>query len=119
MAIAAWQEWPWWEYAFLSDGSPVSWLSSALLAAGAAVALNLTVARRLRGVVGILLPPALAVLVLDEQFQGHERLKEAVGPGALATIPMIAVGIGGVFFLVAVLKQMLRPARIKPSLRAV
>jgi len=42
MAAAALADWPWWEFAFRSDLSPVSWLSGALLLANAAVALSLT-----------------------------------------------------------------------------
>jgi hypothetical protein len=37
MAAAALANWPWWEFAFHSDMSPVSWLSGALLLANTAV----------------------------------------------------------------------------------
>jgi hypothetical protein len=52
MIVAAYQEWPWWEYAFLSDNSPVAWLSSALLVANAAVALGLTLSGSLTRFIG-------------------------------------------------------------------
>jgi hypothetical protein len=88
-------EWPWWEYAFLSDDSPLAWLSSALLFANAAVALMLTVMRLLPGSLGALVTMALSFLATDEQFLLHERWQETVG-GVLAFVPTILVGVGGV-----------------------
>ena len=66
-AVAA--EWPWWEYAFLSDQSAVSWLSNALLMADAAVALTLTLSRSMPTAWGAILAAALATLSVDEQFR--------------------------------------------------
>ena len=98
MAVAAWQALPWWEYAFLSDGSPVSWLSSALLLANAAVALNLTLGRSLPSPPGSILALSLAVLAVDEQFLLHERFKESVGP-SIGDAPTVLVGVGGIVLL--------------------
>ena len=102
MAIATAAEWPWWEYAFLSDGSPVAWLSGALLAANAAVALNLTITRALPRGLGYVLSIAIALLALDEQFQLHERVKAYTSAGDL---PTFAVGVGGVVFAAALAKS--------------
>jgi hypothetical protein len=94
-------EWPWWEYAFLSDRSAVSWLSSALLIANAAAALTLTVSRSLSVAWGALLTTSLTWLALDEQFLLHERWKEMTGPG-LGNVPIVMIGIGGVVFVTGV-----------------
>ena len=99
MAVAAWQSMPWWEYAFLSDDSPVSWLSSALLLANTGVALTLTLSRGLPMPLGSLLALSLAVLAIDEQFLLHERFKESVVP-SLGNAPTFVVGVGGVVLLV-------------------
>jgi len=40
MIAGALADWPWWEYAFRSDLSAVSWLSSALLPANSTVAFS-------------------------------------------------------------------------------
>jgi hypothetical protein len=98
MVAAVWADWPWWEYAFLSDDTPVSWLSSALLISTATAALMLTLSRSLTPTVGCCLTTALAFLSLDEQFLFHERWKEAVG-GFLGNLPTATVGIGGVAFV--------------------
>jgi hypothetical protein len=78
---AAAMSWPWWEYAFLSDDSPMAWLSSALLLASAAIALSLSVSRSLPSRFGGLLAGALACLALDEQFRLQERMKVAPAAG--------------------------------------
>ena len=104
MMVSAYAAWPWWEFAFLSDGSPVSWLSGALLAANAAIALNLTVTGSLPSRLGYALAAALAALAVDEQFQLHERLQESAEFGALGHLPTWLVGIGGLAFLVALLR---------------
>ena len=103
MAVAAWQAMPWWEYAFLSDDSAVAWLSSALLLANAAVALNLTIGRSLPSTLGSLLTLALVALAVDEQFLLHERIKESLPP-ALGEAPTVLVGIGGVIALAALVR---------------
>ena len=103
-AAAAAMSWPWWEYAFLSDDSPMAWLSSALLLANAAVALNLSVSRSLPPRFGGFLAAALAYLALDEQFRLHERMKETIGTGRWADMPVLLVGAGGLVFLVILLR---------------
>jgi len=100
MAAAAWREWPWWEYAFLSDGSSVAWLSSALLMANAAVALSAALTRVLPLAAGSCLSAALAFLAIDEQFQVHEQFKSNVGGSGLGDAPTLLVGVGGVAGLV-------------------
>jgi hypothetical protein len=108
MAIAAWQSQPWWEYAFLSDDSPVSWLSSALLLANAAVALKLTLDGSLGRLFGAVLALLLAALALDEQFMLHEWFKytyadpaspERLLPAIVGDLPTLLVGAGGVVLL--------------------
>ena len=101
MAWAAWDALPWWEYAFLSDDSPVSWLSSALLIANAAVALNLSLTRMLPPFIGGSMAPALTLMALDEQFLLHERFKASVP--AVGNAPAVLVGIGGLGILVVLL----------------
>jgi hypothetical protein len=109
MAGAALTDWPWWEYAFRSDMSPVSWLSSALLLANAAVALTLTLGAALPRALGAALSAALAALALDEQFQLHEQLQESFAAGRFGRAPTVAVGIGGVIAAVMLLRA------VKPS----
>jgi hypothetical protein len=99
MAAAAWREWPWWEYAFFSDGSAVAWLSSALLLANAAVALSATLVRALPPVSGGGLSAALALLAIDEQFQLHEQFQAALGTSPLRHAPTMTVGVGGIIVL--------------------
>lgn len=107
-AASAAAAWPWWEYAFLSDDSPLAWFSSALLLANAAVAMNLTVSRMLPARLGWLLSGALGFLALDEQFRLHERLKDAIGRRGLADLPTWAVGVGGILCLIALLRIVTR-----------
>jgi hypothetical protein len=104
VAISVSTEWPWWEYAFMSDNSPVAWLSSALLVANAAIALNLAVSRGLPAGPGYMLAAALAMLACDEQFQLHERLKFSIGGGAAGNAPAWLVGIGGLACLVVLMR---------------
>jgi hypothetical protein len=104
VAVSVFAEWPWWEYAFMSDESPVAWLSSALLVANAAVALNLALSRSLRPGPGYTLAAALAMLAVDEQFQLHERLKSSTGGGAAGNAPTWLVGIGGLACLAVLMR---------------
>jgi hypothetical protein len=111
MVIAAWLSQPWWEYAFLSDDSAVSWLSSALLVANAAVALNLALTGALPFAVGSIIAASLAILSADEQFLLHERFKESVPPWA-GNAPTVLVGIGGIVVLVLLNRSVrAQPAR--------
>ena len=109
---AALADWPWWEFAFRSDFSAVSWLSSALLLANAAVALSLTLSRLLPRLLGSALTLALTLLALDEQFQLHERFQESALTGRFGRAPTFLVGaIGIVFAIVLLLTVKSRPAR--------
>jgi len=73
--VAAWMalRWPLWQSAFRSDGSPLSWLSSAQLFAGSWIVLSGQ--RRLPPAAMLWLGIALLGLSLDEQFQWHELWK--------------------------------------------
>jgi hypothetical protein len=106
MVCAAWREWPFWEYAFISDGSAVAWLSSALLAANAAVALSVTLMRALPSALGGGLSAALAYLAIDEQFQLHERFKNRVGTSPLGEAPMVIVGAGAIVVLLLLWRRL-------------
>ena len=99
MSLAAWSSQPWWEYAFISDDSAVSWLSSALLMANAAVAVNLAVTGALNVPLAVMLALALAVMSADEQFLLHERFK-ALAPPWMGDGPTVLVGVGGVAVLI-------------------
>lgn len=109
MTAAAWASLPWWEYAFLSDDSPVSWLSSALLMANAAVALNLALTRSLQPVLGSVIAAALAVMSADEHFLLHERFKQSV-PVWMGDGPTVLVGVGGVGVLILLNRSVKAPA---------
>lgn len=107
MLVAAWEYSPWWERAFRSDDSPVSWLSSALLVATATLAGKLTSDRVFKPKTGTILTLAMLVLALDEQFQLHERFKFGLAPhwGGerwpwIGDVPTLLVGVGGLLFLV-------------------
>jgi len=113
MVSAAWREWPFWEYAFISDGSTVAWLSSALLVANAAVALSVTLMRALPSIAGAGLSAALAFLAVDEQFQLHERFKNRVGTSRFSEAPMVMVGVGAIVVLVVLWRRLpTRTARV-------
>lgn len=121
MAVAAWQSLPWWEYAFLSDDSPVAWLSSALLVANAAVAFKLTLDRSLSRLFGGALSMAFVGLALDEQFMLHEWFKYTYASGGataglvqapVGDLPALFVGLGGLLMLIAFVRVVSRkPAR--------
>jgi len=93
LVLAVRTAWPLWDYAFFSDDSPVSWLSSALLAANAGVALvaafGAPVPRRFG-----LLAVALAGLAVDEQFHLHERAQESFGDGIVMAYAALLVSGG-------------------------
>lgn len=75
MALAFAWYWPTPELAFVSDNSPVSWLSSAQLWAIALVALRLGADRSLPVLASVWLASAMIVLACDEQFMLHEHWK--------------------------------------------
>jgi hypothetical protein len=110
MAAAALANWPWWEFAFRSDMSPVSWLSSALLLANAAVTVSLTLCSALPRALGTTLSATLALLALDEEFQLHERLQDSFIAGRFGHAPTVAVGIGGIIAAVALIRTIRPPA---------
>ncbi len=110
VAVSMWMYMPWWELALRSDKSPVSWLSSALLFACAALALQIgaaqvAISRRF----SVWLAIAMLALALDEQFMFHEQWKhhcfEWLGwCGAaiegqvdwLGDAPMLIIGLVGI-----------------------
>ena len=75
IAISAWAYMPWWELAFRSDASPVSWLSSALLFACAALVLKIGAQRGLTPALSSWLVVSMLAMALDEQFTFHEYWK--------------------------------------------
>src|ERR1700678_1721116 len=75
VAISAWAYLPWWELAFRSDDSPVSWLSSALLFACGALALQIGTQRGVRPLLSAWLTVSMLAMALDEQFMYHEYWK--------------------------------------------
>jgi hypothetical protein len=119
MAAAGWSYQPWWEYAFLSDDSPVSWLSSALLVASAAIAFDRALTegadRRRWGLLAV----ALMWMALDEQFMFHEWFKDTVAAtsghrtvSAFANLPTLVLGLAGLILLVTAIRKVSeRPAR--------
>jgi hypothetical protein len=109
MALAAWTSLPWWEYAFLSDDSAVSWLSSALLMANAAVALNLALTGSVQPVLSSVVATALAVMSVDEHFLLHERFKQSV-PVWMGDGPTVLVGVGGIGVLILLNRSVKVPA---------
>ena len=108
MIVAAWMAQPWWEYAFLSDDSPVSWLSSALLMGNAVLVFKLTLDDALPRWLGYGSTCALLLLTVDEQFMLHERYKHmrllqlssshTVPAGWIADVPILLLALGGVAF---------------------
>lgn len=118
IAVSAWIYMPWWELAFRSDASPVSWLSGALLFACAALALQIGVQGRLSPVLAAWLAVSMLVLALDEQFLFHEYWKYHCNewmswcgrPAAghidwLGDAPMMLVGILGVGTLIVLVTR--------------
>jgi hypothetical protein len=108
IGISAWAYLPWWELAFRSDASPVSWLSSALLFACAALAFKVGAQGGLSRGLAAWLVVALLVMALDEQFMFHEYWKYHCAdwlawcgrpvPGRVAWLgdaPMMLVGVVG------------------------
>lgn len=102
MAVAAAWYWPTPEFAFLSDNSPVSWLSSAQLWTIALLALRLGTDRSLPVSASFWLGGAMVVLACDEQFMFHEHWKygchqwlPACSRRWVAEFPIIVVGVVG------------------------
>jgi len=101
MAVSAWACQPWWELAFRSDNSPVSWLSSALLVAAALLAVRLAGDGSVPRVGGSGLAAVLFLLALDEQFQFHEHVKYHWLPrgSPLADWNNVLLIVGGLWLL--------------------
>jgi hypothetical protein len=102
MLVATAVYWPNPEIAFLSDQSPVSWLSSAQLWAIALLALRLGVDRTLPITASVWLGLAMMILAFDEQFMLHEHWKygcaqwlDACRNRWVTELPIILVGIVG------------------------
>lgn len=75
IAVSAYVNLPFWELAFRSDKSPLSWLSSTLLFACAMLMLQIGTQRGLSFLLSTWLTLSLLVLSLDEQFMYHEYWK--------------------------------------------
>jgi hypothetical protein len=102
MLVAAVLYWPTWEMAFVSDNSPVSWLSSAQLWAIAFVAARLGVDRSLTVAAAAWLSVSMVVLACDEQFMLHEHWKygcidwwDACRYHWVTEIPIMVIGLVG------------------------
>jgi hypothetical protein len=110
VAFSAWMFYPSWERAFRSDGSPVAWLSSALLLSLSVIALRLISEGFLPAKLGWWLVVSFFALALDEQFMLHELWKfkchewvpvcreSMVGASAsywVREMPMLLVGLFG------------------------
>jgi len=112
--------WPTPEFAFLSDQSPVSWLSSAQLWALALLAFRLGMERVLSFGMSVWLGLAMVGLACDEQFMLHEQWKygcaawwSACRIEWVTELPMMLVGGLGLLTLLTLHRAMpLRPARI-------
>lgn len=106
---------PLWERAFMSDNSPVAWLSSALLLAGGVLAWRLTRDRLINRHLGYIMALGLLYCALDEQFMLHEHLKYEYLPvwlpnhsgvrQTLSDLPLAFVGLGGVFCIGVLVRQ--------------
>lgn len=121
-AVSAWAYLPWWERAFRSDGSPLSWLSSSLLFANAVIIARQGIEERLPGILASCLAIALMAMALDEQFLLHEYWKfhcadwtslchrPSVGQvDWVGDAPMMLVGGAGLVVFAALLKQARSP----------
>ncbi len=103
MTVSCFLYWPEPEVAFLTDNSPVAWLSSAQLWAMALLALRLWRESVLPRALCIWLNIAMMEMAFDEQFMLHEHWKygckqwlTACSIGWVTELPMILVGVLGV-----------------------
>ena len=92
----------------MREDSPIAWLSSMLLACSSVLALVLAMrSHRAPGAFAVL-AAALMAASLDEQFQGHERLKHLIlakgfgysraamghwGDAPMALVPLVGMGL--------------------------
>ena len=130
IAISAWAYMPWWELAFRSDASPVSWLSSALLFACAALALQIGAQGGLTRGLSSWLVVSMLTMALDERFMFHEYWKyhcaewiswcgrpSAGHVDGLGDAPMALVGCVGIATL-AVLYRAIDSAVVRGQMMA-
>lgn len=96
--------WPLPKLAFLSDNSPVSWLSSAQLWALVLLAIRLNADRVLPVALGVWLSLAMLILAFDEQFMLHEHWKygcinwmDICQYRMITEMPIMLIGIAGVY----------------------
>lgn len=99
IACCLWLRWPLWESAFISDGSPLSWLSSVQLFAAAILACRLGIERAMPRLLAVWLMIAMFYLALDEEFMLHEQWKYGCPTWWIACkyewvreLPMLMVG---------------------------
>ena len=116
LLLSAWMLAPAWERAFRSDGSPVAWLSSALLLTLSITALRLLGERALPRLLGAWLAVAFLALALDEQFMLHELWKfrchewtTACQHSTVRQAPMLAVAVVGLLTLAWLHRALLHP----------
>ena len=102
MLVATVLYWPTPEIAFLSDNSPVSWLSSAQLWAIAVLSLRMSMDRSLPLATAAWLCAAMVFLACDEQFMLHEHWKygchqwiDACRYQWVTELPILMVGLFG------------------------
>lgn len=118
MGVAAWRYAPSPEAAFLSDGSPVAWLSSAQLWALGLLSLQLAAQRLLPPRLGLWLGSALLALAFDEQFLFHEQWKYGCASWlaacrwqAVQELPALLVAVLGGASVFALHRALPPPAR--------
>lgn len=120
VTVATLLYWPTPEFAFFSENSPVSWLSSAQLWAIAVLSLRLGIECSLPRWTATWLVASTTALAFDEQFMLHEQWKfgcsswlDACHKQWVTELPMILVGVVGVA-TVAHLHHVIphRPARL-------
>jgi len=109
VAVTIASYWPYVEEAVAPERSPLTWLSSALIAAGAAVCLSLAMRSGRPWRFGAI-AAGLAFMALDERFMFHERLKDLIlwraydgdlgAMGVVGDLPMLAYAAGGAAVLV-------------------
>lgn len=112
--------WPTPEFAFLSDQSPLSLLSSAQLWTIAVLSLRLLGERAIPAATALWLFAAMVVLACDEQFMLHEQWKygcfkwwSACAAEWVRELPMILVGVLGT----ATIAQLQRVLDVAPCRR--
>lgn len=121
LLFSGWMYAPQWERAFRSDGSPVSWLSSALLLALSITALRMVGDRALPRRLGAWLALAFFVLALDEQFMLHELWKfrchewtDACRWAPVREAPMLAVAVVGLLTMAWLHRALWHPGTRAP-----